>query len=82
MLDAIAAADSYVLLEMYLMESGEVANRFIAALLAAAARGVAVYLLLDDFGARGLQRADRDRLQQGNVMVIYFNPLHYGKLAA
>jgi phosphatidylserine/phosphatidylglycerophosphate/cardiolipin synthase-like enzyme len=80
MLHAIAAADNHVLLEMYLMESGEVADRFIAALLAAAERGVAVYLLLDDFGARGLQRKDRERLQQGNITVVYYNRLRYGEL--
>ena len=79
MLDAIAAAETYVLLEMYLTESGTVTNRFVAALLAAAARGVAVKLLLDDYGARGLHRVDRERLQQGNVEVIYFNRLRYGK---
>jgi len=79
MLDAIAAAESYVLLEMYLTESGTVANRFVAALLAAAARGVTVKLMLDDYGARGLHRVDRERLQQGNVEVIYFNRLRYGK---
>lgn len=79
MLDAVAAAETYVLLEMYLTESGTVANRFIAVLLAAAARGVAVKLILDDYGALGLHRADRDRLHQGNVEVIYFNRLHYGK---
>lgn len=80
MLDAIATADTYVLLEMYLTESGAVADRFIAALLTAAARGAAVYILLDDFGARGLHRADRERLQQGNITVIYYNRLHYGEL--
>jgi len=80
MLDAIAAAERYVLLEMYLTESGAVANRFIAALIAAAERGVAVCLLLDDFGARGLQRADRDWLQQSRINVVYFNRLHYGSL--
>lgn len=80
MLDAIAAAERYVLLEMYLTESGTVANRFIAALVAAADRGVAVCLLLDDFGARGLQRTDRDWLQQSRINVIYFNRLHYDSL--
>jgi cardiolipin synthase A/B len=80
MLDAIAAAGTYVLVEMYLMESGYVADRFIAALLAAAARGVTVHLMLDDFGTLGLRRADRERLQRGNISVTYYNRLHYGKL--
>ncbi len=80
MLDAIAAAEGYVLLEMYLVESGMVASRFIAALIAAAERGVAVYVLLDDFGARGLQRSDRDWLQRSSITVIYFNRLRYDGL--
>lgn len=80
MLHAIAAARSHVLLEMYLIESGQIADRFIAALHAAAARGAAVYLLLDDFGARGLNRGDRERLQQGNITVVYYNRLRYGEL--
>jgi len=80
MLDAIAAATSHVFLEMYLMESGEVADRFIAALLAAAARGVRVYILLDDFGSLGLHRRDRERLQRGRISVAYYNRLRYGEL--
>jgi cardiolipin synthase len=79
MLDAIASAETYVFLEMYLMESGAVADRFITALLSVANRGVAVYILLDDFGALGLQRADRARLQRANITVVYYNRLHYGK---
>ena len=63
MLQAITSSQIHVLLEMYLIESGQVADRFIEALLAAVARDVTVYLLLDDFGARGLNRTDRDRLR-------------------
>ncbi|MEK7321471.1 MAG: phospholipase D-like domain-containing protein [Pseudomonadota bacterium] len=80
MLDAVAAARSFVLLEMYLVESGQVADQFITAFCDAAARGVAVYLLLDDFGTRGLTRSDRERLSAGRVEVAYFNRLHYGRL--
>ncbi len=78
MLEAVAAARSFVLLEMYLVESGQVADQFITAFCDAAARGVAVYLLLDDFGSRGLKRPDRERLRTGQVHVAYFNRLHYG----
>ena len=62
MLKAIEAARRHVLLEIYLFESGAVATRFIDALTRAAGRGVTVRLLLDDFGARGLSRPDRERL--------------------
>ncbi len=80
MLEAIGAARSFVLLEMYLIESGQVADQFITAFCEAAARGVAVYLLLDDFGSRGLKRPDRERLGADGIRVAYFNRLHYGRL--
>ena len=79
MLECIAGARRYVLLEMYLMESGEVASRFIEALAGAASRGVTVHLLLDDFGARALKRADRQQLLDAGVHLAFFNPLQYGK---
>ena len=75
MLAAIDAAENYILLEMYLVESGIVANRFIEALVQAAGRGVAVYLLLDDFGALGLKWRDRERLAHPNITLVFYNPL-------
>jgi phosphatidylserine/phosphatidylglycerophosphate/cardiolipin synthase-like enzyme len=75
MLAAIDAACDYVLLEMYLVESGAVADRFIQALLQAAERGVQTYLLLDDYGAQRLSQRDRQRLAQPNIHSVYYNPL-------
>ncbi len=77
MLAAIAQARETVLLEVYLFESGAVANRFIDALSAAAARGVAVYLLLDDFGCLALSRRDRQRLRDAGIHLTYYNPLRF-----
>ena len=51
MLAAITAARRYVFLELYLVESGVIAGRFVTTLAAAARRGVAVHVLLDAFGA-------------------------------
>lgn len=65
---------------MYLVASGRVADRFIAALCAAARRGVEVYLLLDDFGARGLDQDDRRLLAEAGVRTTFYNPLRYGEL--
>jgi len=79
MLQAIEQAEQYILLELYLFESGRMAERFIGALGAAARRGVAVYLLLDDFGARGLGPRERKRLQQPGIQLTFYNPLHYGR---
>ena len=67
MLDAIDSARQYVLLEMYLVSSGVIADRFIHTLLAAAERGVKIYMLLDDFGAQKLDQRDRKRLVHPNI---------------
>jgi len=76
MLAAIDSARQYLLLEMYLVTSGAVVDRFINALLAAAEREVRVFLLFDDYGALGLALRDRERLVHRNIKTVYYNPLH------
>ena len=79
MLESIEKAHRYVLLEIYLFESGAVATRFIDAFVRAASHGVKVKLLLDDFGALGLSPQDRERLIQGGVELLLYNPIHLSK---
>lgn len=79
MLKAIEASKQFLLVEMYLIESGKVASRFIDGLIAAVERGVQVYVLLDDFGAMGLVKKDRLRLTRAGVQLTFYNPLQYGK---
>jgi phosphatidylserine/phosphatidylglycerophosphate/cardiolipin synthase-like enzyme len=79
MLEAIETAQRYVLLEIYLIESGAVAARFIDAFVLAASRGVTVKLLLDDFGALGLSPRDRERLVRGGVELLLYNPIRFSK---
>lgn len=79
MLGAIASARRYILLEMYLAESGSVADAFINAFCAAAERGVEVSIILDHLGARGLARIDRERLERAGCRIAYYNPLRLGK---
>ena len=79
MLEAIEKAHRYVLLEIYLFESGAVATRFIDAFVRAASRDVIVKLLLDDFGALGLSPQDRERLVRGGVELLLYNPIRFGK---
>jgi cardiolipin synthase len=79
MLDAVRNARSHVLLEMYLVESGAVTAQFVEVLCTAADAGVAVYLLLDDFGVRGLSRFERQRLAASGVDIAYYNPVRYTK---
>jgi len=77
MLETIEAASAYVLLEMYLVESGIIAGRFIESLARAAGRGVRVCVLLDGFGSLGLTQADRRRLLGAGVDLRFFNALHW-----
>jgi phosphatidylserine/phosphatidylglycerophosphate/cardiolipin synthase-like enzyme len=82
MLAAIDAASESVLLEMYLVHSGIVATRFIAALVAAVRRGARVCVVLDSFGALGLTGADRSLLLAAGVELRLFNPLSLRKRLA
>ncbi len=77
MLEAINSAQSQILLEMYLIESGAVADLFIEALLEAVKRKVNVYLLLDDYGARGFEPKDRHRLDEAGIRTVYYNPIGF-----
>jgi cardiolipin synthase A/B len=75
MLESIGTARAYVLLEIYLVNSGIITTRFVEAFLQARSRGVRVCALLDSFGALGLKRADRARLLEAGVELRFFNPL-------
>lgn len=75
MLEAIDQAHSQVALEFYWFETGRVGNRFIRALSRAAARGVRVMLLVDDYGGSRLDAIDRRRLANAGVHLVRFNPL-------
>jgi cardiolipin synthase len=79
MLEAIAMAQSSVWLEIYLFESGTVADRFIDAMVRAAQRGVDVRVLADDYGATDLRVRDRARLTAAGVKLALYNPLKWRK---
>lgn len=80
MLASIEAAQRQILLEMYLVESGALMDRFITALSEAVKRKVDVCLLFDDFGAKGLIESDRLRMTDSGVQLVMYNPLRYGEL--
>jgi cardiolipin synthase A/B len=75
MLEAINGARHYVMLELYLVEDGQCAGRFVNALSGAAARGVDVYILLDGYGGRGLSSAHRRQLAEAGARLVFHNPL-------
>ena len=76
MLDAIGAARVSVRLETYIYSDGNSGRQFLAALLAAAQRGVRVRVLVDAFGSWTLPNNFFAPLQAAGAEVHYFNPLH------
>jgi cardiolipin synthase len=80
MLDDIDRARDHVWLEMYLFESGRLADRFIAALTDAARRGVEVRLVLDSFGSWYLHGRDRAILRGAGVLLRDYNRLRFRRL--
>jgi phosphatidylserine/phosphatidylglycerophosphate/cardiolipin synthase-like enzyme len=80
MLAEIGRATRFVALEMYLFESGQVATRFIDALIAAVRRGVPVHVVLDGYGSARLLPADRARLHAGGVRLGFYNPFRLTRL--
>jgi cardiolipin synthase len=73
MIHAIDAAEQYVSLETYLMQSDKTGARFADALTRAAKRGVQCRLLADWVGSRGVSRAFWRTLRDAKVDVRVFN---------
>lgn len=73
--EAIDQAEQTVHLETYQWKQGEVAEKTTEALLAAAARGVEVRLLVDARGSNKMKRATRERLRAGGCQVVNFRRL-------
>ncbi len=75
MLDSLYKAKHYVILEMYLVESGQLFDQWVEALCHCAKRGVACYLLFDGYGSLMLAQNQRQRLQTANIQLCFYNPL-------
>ena len=73
MISAIDGSREYVLAEFYLVETGKVADEFIAAFIRASERGVRVRLLFDAFGSRGLREPDRTRMRAARIDLVFYN---------
>ena len=82
MLDEIRHANTHILLEDYLFESGKTASQFIKELCLAKKRGVAVYIILDEYGSAKLHETDRNTLRDAGIDLLLYNPasiLHFSK---
>jgi cardiolipin synthase len=74
MLEAIDMAKRRVSFETYVFQNGEVADRFTAALEAAAIRGVRVQIIIDSIGGAGVDEKHIERLRRAGCVVVTFNP--------
>ena len=73
MLAAIDQAKHRISFETYVYQTGEIGDRFTAALEAAAQRGVDVRIVLDSIGAKKTGEEDVERLRRAGVQVAWFN---------
>lgn len=80
MLDVIKQAKKFILFEMYLIDSSRVTTSFIDTVLNAAERGIIFYIILDDFGTRGLHQKDRNKLKHKNINITVYNPLQLSRI--
>jgi cardiolipin synthase len=76
MLTAILAAKSHVHLESFIVEDDEIGNKFADALLQLRERGVQVRLIYDSVGSSATPKAFFDKLRDGGVQVLEFNPVN------
>ena len=72
MLQAIAEAQDYILLQSYIINDDRVGNEFKQALIAKAKQGVKVHLLYDKIGSRKLSRTYLKSLRQHGIRVSGF----------
>jgi len=71
---AIDGAAHEVYLETYIFADDQTGSLIADALVRAAARGVAVHLLLDGFGARGFAPRFREMLERAGARVLVYRP--------
>ena len=76
MFAAIRAARDHINLESYIIEDDEIGRQFADLLLAQQRRGVQVNLIYDSVGGINTPKAFFDRLHEGGVDILEFNPIN------
>jgi cardiolipin synthase A/B len=76
MFAAIRKAQDHINLETYIIEDDETGRQFADLLLEQQARGVQVDLIYDSFGGFKTPKAFFERLRQGGIEVLEFNPIN------
>jgi len=80
MFEAIQNAKDHVNFETFIFEDDEVGKRFSDLLILKSAQGVQVNLLYDSFGSKNTPEGFFQRLRDGGVLVLEFNPLNPAKV--
>jgi cardiolipin synthase len=76
MFAAIRQARDHINLESYIIEDDAIGRQFADLLLAQQSRGVQVNIIYDSVGALNTPKAFFERLRQGGVAVLEFNPVN------
>lgn len=76
MFDAIRAATDHINLETYIFDDGKLGQQFAALLLKKQASGVQVSVLYDSVGGLLTPQSFFDRLREGGIAVLEFNPVN------
>jgi cardiolipin synthase len=76
MFAAIGRARDHINLESYIIEDDEIGQQFANILLEQQSRGVQVNLIHDSFGSINTPKAYFERLRQGGIEVLEFNPVN------
>jgi cardiolipin synthase len=80
MLDAIRDAERTVDFMTYVYWTGEITERFADALAERARAGVRVRVLLDSFGAGRMPEAQRVRMREAGVQLVWFRSFRTGRV--
>lgn len=82
MIAAITTAKNHINLETYIFDHDELGQRFADLLIEKQKQGVAVSILYDSVGTIGTPQAFFERMRQGGIRLIAFNPVnptaHFG----
>jgi len=76
MFAAIRAARDHINLETYIIEDDDIGRQFADLLLEQQRRGVRVNVIYDSFGAINTPKTFFERLTQGGITVLEFNPIN------
>lgn len=75
-IDGIARAQDYILLQFYIIRDDDLGRRVSDALIERARAGVKIYVLYDDAGSHQLPRSYKRRLKDAGIYIYSFNHRH------